>query len=296
MTDEIPEPAPYGGLLVQSIEDENDRAKRLAEQTVDVSVNGTSETLRPEAIHIRGVNSLSTKNIEAFINYYVNYVVTTENNEESGLPTTTYTPVSGDAQRKFRVQWINDGAVNIVFTTHEDATHALDQISITGANPAVVPMPVIYQVNLLVQERETKPYTPVIEFQKRTTLAHRLGVETETSEAQTSNMDEDESAVVLYARLSFQSDRKVKNAAVYSRYYLLHGEPERRPHKKRPINPKKRRHQRDYSDDLFADKLQARARPRGREEVEDLFADAMARIDRSRSPTRDRSRSPMRDE
>ena len=40
-------------------------------------------------------------------------------------------------------------------------------------------------------------------------------------------MEEDESSIELIIRQSFQSDRKVKNAREYSRYYLIHGEPER---------------------------------------------------------------------
>lgn len=283
------EPAPYGGLLVQSNEAEKLQQQKLQEQAIEISVNGATEILRPEALFIKGVDSLSTQNIEAYVKYYLNYTTVTKEDGETTLESKPF-----EEQIKFRVQWVNDTSVTIVFTTHEDAIKALESISITASNPAIAPVPdkideqPEVQASLLIQERELKPYNPVIEFQKRLDLAHRLGM---PQQEETGDMDEDESALVLYGRLAFQSDRKVKNASVYSRYYLLHGEPERKPRRgpRKPKVHKPRRHyDRDYDDDLFADKLRARD---SRAQEEDLFSSKS----RERSPERNRSRSPMRD-
>lgn len=285
-------PAPYGGIMVQSLQEDNDRKNTLEKQTVEVNVNGNPEQIRPEAIFIRGVDSLSTKDIESFINYYLNYLVKTETSEDGDK--LVYEQVPLDQQLKFRVQWINDSSVNIAFKTHEEAKKGLDAISITSMNPAIAPTPDVLQdddyfspeyLSTIVQERETKPYNPVIQFQKQTDLATRLGIE-KPGPDDSSIMEEDESAVVLYTRQSFQSDRKVKNASVYSRYYLLHGEPERKPYKKRQFHRPKRNNNRrgrvedEEEEDLFAHKLKQRSRDRSR--------------DGEGSRDRDRSRSPMR--
>lgn len=297
------EPAPYGGLMVKTIEDQNEQERKLQELAVEITVNGQQEVLRPEAIHIRGVDSLSTQNIEAYINYYVNYEFQQETGDD-GEVKVTHEAKPFESQLKFRVQWINDTSVNIAFTTHEDAVEALTKISITSANPAIIPAeePSIPAVTELIQERETKPYTPVIEFQKKLDLSHRLGISTEKKDDESNGMDEDESALVVHARMSFQSDRKVKNAAVYSRYYLLHGEPERKPRYKNHRQRRPNRRENSGGDDLFANKLRGSRRDRYKEEdeEEDLFAHKMKARQRSRSPNRDRnpvrdrSRSPVR--
>lgn len=284
------EPAPYSGLMVKTLEDDQNRQQKLEEQSIQVTVNNTQETLRPEAVFIKGVDSLSTNNILAFINYYVNYNVKPAENEENSTEL-QYEPLPIDDQMEFRVQWVNDTSVTVVCKTHEDAKRCLLAISINSNAEGTVEEE---DVTSLVQERETKPYNPVVEFQRRTDLSNRLNInqnDDEKSPQESTEMDEDESAVVLYTRQAFQSDRKVKNAAAYSRYYLLHGEPERKPRRPRPHRPNRGR-ARDYNDeedDLFAHKLRAkRAQENG---DEDLFAN---RGDRERSPQRDRSRSPMR--
>lgn len=298
--EESMEPAPYGGLMVKTIEDQNEQQRKLQEQAVEINVNGQTEVLRPEAIHIRGVDSLSSQNIEAYINYYVNYEFKQETGDD-GEVKVLHEAKPFEDQIKFRVQWINDTSVNIVFTTHEDAVKALESISITSANPAIAPVPEPKGpiVTELIQERETKPYNPVIEFQKKLDLSHRLGIKSEKDSSESNGMDEDESALVLHARMSFQSDRKVKNAAVYSRYYLLHGEPERKPRYKNYKQRRPNRRDNGRDEDLFANKLGGR-RDRYKEDEEDLFAHKLKARQRSRSPTRDsspsrnRSRSPVR--
>lgn len=310
--------APYGGIMTQSLEDEKEREAKLKDQQIEVTVNNTLETLRPESIFIRGVDNLSNDDIKAFIDYYLNFE--TVQDEENGFQ---YDPKPINDQITFRVQWINDSSVNIVFKSHEESAKALEAISITATNPNVPVAEVAdtkeftqEYISSIIQERETKPYSPTIQFQKKQNLLSRLAIGDEATPdgaPEEEKMDEDDSAVVLYARQSFQSDRKVKNAAAYSRYYLLHGEPERRPRYndrrnnrggRRDNNRRRnnRREEDEEEEDLFADKLRAeggapsRRRGRDRDDIEeDLFADKLRERQRDRSPVRNRSRSPMRD-
>jgi hypothetical protein len=277
--------APYGGLLTKSLEDQNERESLLQQQAVQISVNGAQETIRPEAIFIRGVDSLSTEDITAFVNYYLNYTVLTS---DDGALVYTVLPL----QREFRVQWVNDSSVNVVFDTAEDAVAALALISITAQNPNAPQSEAAFALQDNIQERETKPFAPVIHFKKVHDLKSRIGVpagdagdagDTVADAVADAAMDEDDSSVVLHARQSFQSDRKVKNASTYLRYYLLHGEPERRA---RP------RGSRGRDDRNTRRKPRQRLRP-GREEEEDLFASRLGQRD-APSPHRDRLRLPVR--
>ncbi|CUM46409.1 uncharacterized protein AC631_04530 [Debaryomyces fabryi] len=304
-----PQVAPYGGLLTKTLDDEKARESKLQEQSIEVQVNNQTEVLRPEALHIRGVDSLSTEDIKAFIDYYVNYTVSEEQEQTEGQdePTTkiVYEPFPIDEQITFRIQWINDTSVNVSFKTMEDAHNALKSISISSNPNIEVELNEEQKIQDAIQERETKPYAPIIAFRKQQNLSNRLGVAADGDKEQNpveqdNTMDEDDTSIVLYVRQSFQSDRKVKNASAYSRYYLLHGEPERKPrrHNKYRLRESHHNHRRerkpeqDEEEDLFAHKLrQSRPANRGRDDEEDLFPG------RSRSRTdsnRDRSRSPMR--
>lgn len=273
------EPAPYGGFMTRTLDAENEEKDKLKEQQVEVTINGETETLRPEALHIRGVDNLATDDIKAFIDFYLNFT-------ESPHSDAVY-----EAKEKeiwFRIQWIDDSNVNVIFKTHNDARAALDALLITDPNREIntnytedVEMTPEY-LSSIVQERETKPYSPTIEFHKDQKALQDGPDLFEDKQGEQEDMDEDESTAILYLRQSLQSDRKVKNAAVYSRYYLLHGEPDRlRP---RPARRERGHFQRD-EEDLFATKLnsrESRETTRGRDDEEDLFASRM----RERSPGR----------
>ncbi|EGW32158.1 uncharacterized protein SPAPADRAFT_61241 [Spathaspora passalidarum NRRL Y-27907] len=326
---EQPEVAPYGGFITRTLDVEKEREEKLKEQAIEVNVNSHTEIIRPEAIYITGVDSLSTDDIKAFVDYYLNYnVIETVNEDET--KNITYEPLPFDDQIQFKVEWINDSSVNIRFDTHEESAKALHKISITQGNPDVIDTdepPVIsftdpQYINNIIQLRESKPYTPVIQFRKQQSLVNRLGVkpeaETESTEktentenaesapVEESAMEEDESSVVLYTRQSFQSDRKVKNAAQYSRYYLIHGEPERKPYRKhkRRREPKPEPvEEQEPEEDLFADRLsfienrksrEPSARAEQFDNEEDLFADKLRQRERSRSPVRSAQRSNYR--
>lgn len=282
------DPAPYGGFMTRTIDEENEREVKLKLQQVEVSINGDPHTLRPEALHLRGVDNLSTDDIQAFVDYYINYTKI-----ESGYEAET-------DLKWFRVQWIDDSNVNVVFKSHEDANFALKKLSISSgpnttedfADGSDFSQEYVLSI---VQERESKPYNPTIEFHKHQKELKKLAEEekdlfetkkerVEKEKEEVTNMDEDESSVIIYVRQSLQSDRKVKNAAAYSRYYLLHGEPDRlRPRRERNGGQSRGDFSRDLAtdlgEDLFANKLKVKAR---RDIENDLFADKM----RERSPTR----------
>lgn len=284
--------APYGGFLVKTLDDEKARDEELKQQQVEVQVNGTTETLRPEALVIRGVDNLSTDDIKYFIDYYLNFV------EVAGEDGPKYEPKPVTEQIEFRIQWINDTSVSIVFQSHPQCKQALEALSIlAGPQAAEVAADFSEQyVASIIQERETKPYGPAKEFRQKQSLLSRLD-----SAAPADEMDQDQSAVVLYTRQAFQLDRKVKNAKLYLRYYLLHGEPERQ---RRPRRERVEREPQPVveDEDLFADRLRS-TEPEGRRNRRDRNRHQGNTRNRSRSPgedlfahkLRDRERSPMRD-
>ncbi|QEL58002.1 hypothetical protein CJJ09_000032 [Candidozyma auris] len=121
----------------------------------------------------------------------------------------------------FRVQWIDDSNVNLVFKTHEHAAEALRALSISGG-PSDNEIKEFSQeyVSSIVQERETKPYAASISFHKYQKELQKQSEEKDLfedkkpkEEVQENGMDEDDSSVVLYIRQSFQSDRKVKTSS-----------------------------------------------------------------------------------
>lgn len=279
------EPAPYGGYLTRTVEAENQQQELLGKQQVEISINGNTETLRPEALHLRGVDNLSTSDITNFVDYYLNY---DDNNGE-------YT--KKDEYVTFRVQWIDDSRATVVFKTHEDAWKGLNHISISG-NETENPGDDLSQeyVASIIQEREAKPYNKTLAFLKHVadlkaqTEGHDLfEKKLEKKKEEAENMDEDDSAIVLYCRQATQLDRKVKNAAAYSRYYLLHGEPDRyRPLRRRERSERTERGKTDSyrpakkeEEDLFAHKLGAR-KNNNEDDNDDLFAHKL----RDRSPVR----------
>lgn len=283
------EPAPYGGFMTRTIDAEKEQQEKLKEQQVEIQINGQTETLRPEALHIKGVDNLATDDIKNFVDFYLNY----EKNEQNGQ--TEFQQLSDVI--KFRVQWIDDANVNIVFKTHEDAKAGLKALSVfAGPNNSIEEIADFSPeyVSLIVQERETKPYNPSLELkrylqtlqkeqEKGEDLFEAKKEQIEQQQQESAAMDEDENSVVLHVRQSLQSDRKVKNAAAYSRYYLLHGEPDRlRPRPARRERGERNRgnfSRDDDNEDLFAAKLGDRSR---RDQEEDLFASKL----RERSPER----------
>ncbi|KAI5970268.1 hypothetical protein CANMA_000620 [Candida margitis] len=282
-----PEVAPYGGFIVKTLEDEKANEAQLEELAIEVDYNGTTQRLRPEALRLNGVDNLSTEEIKSYVEYYLNY--TTSRNED--LDKIEYHQIPFDEQVTFRVEWIDDSNVNIVFKTNQDNLKALRQLS---SDPIEIDDQDPSFINEVIQERRAKDYNPIIPFRSSQSLSNRLGLKEKPKEdKQEEGMMEDESAIELRIRQSFQSDRKVKYASQYSRYYLIHGEPERtrrpRPshrHKRRePVNEIK---EEEEEEDLFADRLsRGHNSSRGQiaDDEEDLFADKLKRS-RSRSPTR----------
>lgn len=252
--------APYSGFLTRTAD-----AERAQTQ---ITVNGTPETLRPEAVRLRGVDRFSTNHIKLYVDYHLNYT------DDDGVYT------ARRDQEAFRIQWIDDTSANVVFGSHAAARRALEALGMCA-----VPEPLYagsdgaagfaaeYAAEL-VQEREARPYEPTIAFHKHQQEAERAALpESERDlfetkrlqkEREREALDEDGLETLLFVRILFQLDRKVKNAAVYSRYYLLHGEPDRAA-----ARAERAKSRGDFArdDDLFADKLLQAQEPE-----EDLFA------------------------
>ena len=286
------EPAPYGGFMTRTIDSENEQKDLLAKQLVEVVVNGKTETLRPDAVHVRGVDNLSTAEIEAFVNLYLNHDYESPEYVALGEPIL------------FRVQWIDDLNANVIFKTHADALMALQRLSEewpgveTSAGNAVAESPLFSQEYLaaLVEERRARLYAASIPFFRHQKHLKELAEgqdlfeakKAEIEEQKATEMEEDGSSVVLYIRQALQSDRKVKNAAAYSRYYLLHGEPDRtKPRPRREAGEERGRgayaREEDDGQDLFAEKIKSTTEKKRADDIEeDLFASRL----RERSPAR----------
>lgn len=228
-----PEVAPYGGFIVKTLEDEKANEAQLEELAIEVEYNGTTQKLRPEALRLNGVDNLSTEEIKSYVDYYLNY--TTSRNEE--LDKIEYNQIPFDEQITFRVEWIDDSNVNVVFKTNQDNLRALRQLS---RDPIEIDDNDSTFINEVIQERRAKDYNPIISFRSSQSLSNRLGLKEKAKDNEQEGMIEDESSIELRIRQSFQLDRKVKNASQYSRYYLIHGEPER-PRRSRPIHRHRRR-------------------------------------------------------
>lgn len=290
--------------MTRTVDAENEQKRKLGLQRVAVEYNGQSDILRPEAIHVRGVENLSTNDIKRYVDYYVNYT-----RVDDGFELIT-------DKKDFRVQWIDDSNVNLVFKTHETAVFALqalaeqpmqidlnidnnDQMNVEDTNqlegsddsqrkPTFSPE---YVAELLV-ERVARLYAPSIDL-KKFTNQQKLAKSEELFETKKSEKDamevekleEEGSSVVLYVRQAVQSDRKVENASAYSRYYLLHGEPDRsrKPRRRGETRGQFQREKTTNEEDLFLDKLSTYKENKAREDIEeDLFADRLREVSPSR--------------
>lgn len=319
-----PEVAPYGGFLIKSLEDESENLKQLQQQSIEITTNqGTIEIIRPEAIKIIGVDNLSTNDIQNYIDYYINYITTIINPETNELK---YELIPFDQLIEFKIEWIDDNSVNIVFQTINDCYKSFQKIS---ESPILEKLGSQEYINQSIIERKGKSYNPIIDFKKHQNLANRLKLANEATNNNNNNqikvedagdMEEDEVFVELIIRQSFQLDRKIKNASQYSRYYLIHGEPERRSRPRKHLDPQRRnkypagyRSRKNNNDnnigddqeDLFADKLKGERKSRsdnrnvnedhnhGNDDGNDDYDDDLF-ADKLKQSKRDRSRSPMR--
>ncbi|KAI5956401.1 hypothetical protein KGF54_000876 [Candida jiufengensis] len=274
-----PEVAPYGGFIVKSLDDEKENQAKIEELSIEVEHNGTIQKLRPEAFRLNGVDNLSTEEIKSYVDYYLNYTVSKD--PETGK--LIYNQIPLEDEINFRVEWIDDSNVVIVFKTNQDNLKAIRQVRnialTTDENDPDI-------IDEIIQEVDAKDYNPIIEFRKSQSLSNRLGLPEKESET----IDEDETFTELKIRQAFQSDRKIKNASQFSRYYLLHGEPERevRPRRK---NFNRNRHEREPTmnhndqdnEDLFSKKAYFKRHNENEtpttieqeDEEEDLFADKL---------------------
>lgn len=303
------DPAPYGGFMTRTVDKENEQKKKLDSQRVAVEFDGKADVLRPEGIRVRGVDKLATNDIKAYVDYYLNFQSVGE----------TFEPLQD--KKTYRIQWIDDNNVNLIFRTHEDAVFALkslvndsmdiespldivgnsmeginsqNDMEVEGENTEAKTLSPEY-VNQLLIEREAKSFAPSLSLRKYLKDQKLANTEdlfqskkSEKEAEEEKKLEVEGSSVTFFIRMALRSDQKVQNAASYSRYYLLHGEPDRsrRPRRER-AEQTRGRFQRDDAEegDLFLDKLASLEETRARKDrEEDLFADRM----REHSPSRRR--------
>ncbi|VEU22024.1 DEKNAAC103002 [Brettanomyces naardenensis] len=162
----------------------------LPEQTEPPEQDPTEP--RPNALYLRGVESLDTRAIKGYVDSYIK-------------PDYTFAEREKYAKFNYKLEWVNDDSINIVFLAGEDAPE--------GAQTAL---------RLLTDESaDIETLEPTAERTARPYLKEA------TNEEATATIAPQPEHIDLTIRQSFYGDRKVKNARIYSRYYLLHGEPDR---------------------------------------------------------------------
>lgn len=169
------------------------------QQSADIGMQGTGEAEetenlqepRPNALLLKGVNSLDTRAIKYYIDHYVRPDYSFNNRDKY-------------ARFAYRLEWVNDESVNVVFISRDEGEQgAQEALQILTDESIEQP-----ETLSATDERVAKPFV------------REKGAKEETGEDTADN-------VQLTVRQSLKGDRKVKNARIYSRYYLMHGEPDR---------------------------------------------------------------------
>ncbi|GMG36566.1 unnamed protein product [Ambrosiozyma monospora] len=209
----------------QSLLQEQQREQDLLQ---DPTVNDLDEP-RPNALLLKGVDNLDTKAIKLYVDSILK-------------PDYDFNDREKYAKFNYKLEWINDESINIVFDQPDGALEALQLLSFVETTPEqqdknqanVDPQ----SVQELQEKQELKLITPLLNIpstQERAAQPYKkVGMATEEKPTQDN--------VHLVIRQSFYGDRKVKNAKVYSKYYLIHGEPGR----EQRLPGANTRHRRDY--------------------------------------------------
>ncbi|KAH3684197.1 hypothetical protein WICPIJ_004840 [Wickerhamomyces pijperi] len=124
-------------------------------------INDTTDSLeiRADSLHLKGVDKLSTSSIKEYVQRYI-------------------------SNQEFKIEWINDSSLNIVFDSAKIASEAL---------------------TTLTREYEDKLLEPTVERDARV-------------------FSKSEPDVELAIRIAKTTDKKVKNASDSSRYYMYNPE------------------------------------------------------------------------
>ncbi|ODV93527.1 hypothetical protein PACTADRAFT_87363 [Pachysolen tannophilus NRRL Y-2460] len=165
-------------------------------QEISVSLDDDNDmNVRPEALFLKGVDDLSPRDIKLYIDHYIR-------------PDYSFTNKEKYENLNYKFEWINDSSLNIVFENKEACFEALSKLSKIDIDKLPIS-----------QERPAQEY-----------IAQDING-TKEDETAVESIQEDRK---LFVRQSFSYDKKIKNARLYSRYYLLHGEPNKsdRPSRK----------------------------------------------------------------
>lgn len=220
---------------------ELDRA--LVEPVLDEQAE---DPVRSEAVYIRGVDNLSSREIKKYLDHYLKDTV-----------------ASADQRiNTFHLEWIDDSSVNVVCEDQQAGSRAL----------------------IILSEDYDDSMSTTTERPGKTFYFE----DSEVPQGEEENFK-------FFLRASLKQDKKEKNAKEKSRYYLLHGEPDRRA-QRRNYNGSDYRNRDSYrrrtdrsEPDLFADK-----KIEFSDEDEDLFPDKVRPEDEDDEMRDERSRSPDR--
>ncbi|QPG73832.1 hypothetical protein FOA43_001147 [Brettanomyces nanus] len=212
----------------EGVQQQQEQSENITTEEIDDSaevIHDDPTEPRPNALLLRGVESLDTRAIKYYVDAYVK-------------PGYSFANRDLFAMFNYKLEWVNDESINIVFISGEQAPEGAqealkrltdDSVDLDSLTPT--------------DERSAKP------FQKE-------------KDDKESNETADTGFVLaapqpddfrLTVRQSFYGDRKVKNARIYSRYYLMHGQPdkaERLPVAKDRMHGKRFGYH-DYSKDLI---------------------------------------------
>lgn len=227
------------------------RKKDLANQGFEVEYKGSKVNVRESTIFLRGVNHISTVELSNYVDYWLNY-------EKVGKDNIEYVPLAVHDQIRYKIEWIDDSSVNLLLKNQKQTEKVIERLSKTSLDVRSEGAPADIWHNkendcfYLLSEIEAKDYLETSEFQRRQNMSKRIIISDpvensllNSNKDDNMNIDSGEEwsidrKTIFYIRQSFLIDKKVKNARIYSRYYLLNGEPQRR------LKKFKRRRQKAY--------------------------------------------------
>ncbi|ODV61788.1 NCBP3 domain-containing protein ASCRUDRAFT_85321 [Ascoidea rubescens DSM 1968] len=193
-------------------EDMNDVSMGVADrpeviEQIDINAEAKKETdhstldgnIRLNSLKIDGVNDLSTTDIKTYLDHYLNDTISDEQ----------------DKILRFRIQWIDDNSLNVIFESIDDCSNALRILSVFDSVDASIN-------SKITDKRRSKPFIKNLFSKSNYQEDEKLNQEDYKINRDANNN------IIFTITQSTIDDKKVRNARERSRYYLLHGEPTRK--------------------------------------------------------------------
>ncbi|ODV83605.1 hypothetical protein CANARDRAFT_19316 [[Candida] arabinofermentans NRRL YB-2248] len=162
-------------------DDDDQQQQQIEDIPTTDEVKHSPTDIKYDSLYLRGVEELNTRDIKLYLDKLITPNLTFKNKDEY-------------IRFKYKINWINDDSINIVFEHEESVIDALKLI--IKDNDDITDLKITVDNN---HERECKDY-----FNSNGELIENIK---------------------LFTRFSLFNDQKVKNSKNYSRYYLIHGEP-----------------------------------------------------------------------